>query len=73
LAAKEADNQRDEGGDGQQWALAFESGNERQQQKWQWRMTIALMVAPMDNGKKVVVSRSTEEKQQRAMQQSTNN
>jgi hypothetical protein len=36
-----AGNKRDDGGNGQLCALAFDSGNGRQQQRWQWRMKTA--------------------------------
>ncbi len=37
-----AGNERNEGSDVQWWLLAFDGGNERQQQRWQWRMEIVL-------------------------------
>jgi hypothetical protein len=50
LAAKVAGNERNEGGDGQRWSLAFDGGDERQQQRWRWRMEIALNGG--DNGQR---------------------
>jgi hypothetical protein len=42
LAAKVAGNERNEGGDRQRWSLAFDDGDEWQQQRWQWWMEISL-------------------------------
>jgi hypothetical protein len=50
LAAKAAGNKRNEGIDGQRWLLAFDGGDERQQQRWQWRIEIALNGG--DNGQR---------------------